>query len=72
MVTIVRDYVSKVCSVENCGRQKRGRGLCSKHLQSQPCGQRVEDKVEWAKQLLSIYQPDSLHYVSPIYGAAAA
>lgn len=26
----------------------------------QPSGQRVEDKVEWAKQILSLYEPDSL------------
>lgn len=27
---------------------------------SQPSGQRVEDKVEWARQLLSLYAPDQL------------
>lgn len=27
---------------------------------SQPSGQRVEDKVAWAKELLSTYEPDSL------------
>lgn len=27
---------------------------------SQPSGQRVEDKVKWAKQLLSLYDPESL------------
>ena len=28
--------------------------------ESQPSGQRVEDKVAWAKELLSIYEPDLL------------
>lgn len=27
---------------------------------SQPSGQRVEDKVEWAKELLALYDPASL------------
>lgn len=27
---------------------------------SQPYGQRVEDKVAWAKQLLALYEPDAL------------
>jgi len=27
---------------------------------SQPSGQRVEDKVEWAKGLLRLYSPESL------------
>jgi hypothetical protein len=27
---------------------------------SQPSGQRVADKVEWAKELLSLYEPDAL------------
>lgn len=27
---------------------------------SQPCGQRVADKVEWAKEILLKYEPDSL------------
>lgn len=27
---------------------------------SQPSGQRVEDKISWAKELLSLYEPDSL------------
>jgi len=27
---------------------------------SQPCGQRVEDKVAWAKELLALYQPEVL------------
>jgi hypothetical protein len=28
---------------------------------SQPWGQRVEDKIAWAKELLSLYEPDSLN-----------
>lgn len=27
---------------------------------SQPYGQRVEDKVAWAKEILRLYEPDSL------------
>lgn len=27
---------------------------------SQPAGQRVEDKIAWAKELLALYQPESL------------
>jgi hypothetical protein len=27
---------------------------------SQPSGQRIPDKVEWAKELLSLYEPDAL------------
>lgn len=27
---------------------------------SQPSGQRVEDKVEWAKEILSLYAPHEL------------
>jgi hypothetical protein len=27
---------------------------------SQPCGQRVQDKVAWAKELLSLYEPQAL------------
>ena len=27
---------------------------------SQPAGQRVEDKVQWAKELLSLYEPEAL------------
>lgn len=27
---------------------------------SQPTGQRVEDKVAWAKELLALYEPDAL------------
>ena len=27
---------------------------------SQPSGQRVADKVEWAKQLLALYEPEAL------------
>ena len=26
----------------------------------QPAGQRVEDKLEWAKELLSLYEPEAL------------
>jgi hypothetical protein len=31
---------------------------------SQPYGQRVEDKVEWAIQLLQTYRPEALQYES--------
>jgi len=27
---------------------------------SQPAGQRIQDKVHWAKQLLALYEPDAL------------
>lgn len=27
---------------------------------SQPCGQRVADKVAWAKELLALYEPEAL------------
>ena len=27
---------------------------------SQPYGQRIEDKVKWAKELLALYEPESL------------
>lgn len=27
---------------------------------SQPCGQKVEDKVAWAKELLALYEPEAL------------
>lgn len=28
---------------------------------SQPCGQRVEDKVEWARSILELYSPEDLN-----------
>ena len=27
---------------------------------SHPCGQRISDKVSWAKEILGLYEPDSL------------
>jgi hypothetical protein len=30
----------------------------------QPSGQRIEDKVAWAKALLSIYEPNALAEIS--------
>ena len=32
---------------------------------SQPAGQRVEDKVAWAKELLRLYEPDCLKGDNP-------
>jgi hypothetical protein len=32
---------------------------------SQPSGQRVPDKVEWAKHILSMYEPDALAQPMP-------
>lgn len=55
----------RTCLVQGCGRAYVARGWCGKHdnrpenlelwSSSQPAGQRVEDKIAWARMILERY-----------------
>jgi hypothetical protein len=34
-IEIIREYKSRICSIEGCGRPIKGRGKCSKHFQEE-------------------------------------
>ena len=56
-----------MCQIDGCVKKVLGRGWCSMHYSrwyrngnplwssSQPKGQRVEDKIAWAKEILAQY-----------------
>ena len=54
----------KVCAADGCDRRAWSKGYCHAHYElwtrSQPSGQRVEDQVEWAEQILRQYAPERL------------
>ncbi len=57
------------CKVEGCNRKVHAKGLCPKHYQRlqkhgsterDPKGQRVQDKIAFAYELLRQYAPELL------------